>query len=361
MKNKIIFLIAFIGVIMFASCKKDEDRATLKKDVTPMGLNNLSASAFVLTLDNAATTFQTFTWSSADYGFKAAVTYRLQMDKSGNNFASSVDLVTVINKDTAVMNVGDLNKALLNLGLDPDAAANVQFRVKAWVSDSVPPVYSNVVAATITPYATTFPPIYMCGDATGGWSWDKSVEVRSSAPSVYGTIVYFTSGNFRFFKQKDWGPTSYNYPYFTTVSNLFVNANDGDSNFKFTGTPGYFQITADLKNKTVTAATVPEPTMYMIGDAVNGWNTGTAIKLTWLSDGIYSATTTFTNGGAFRFFVQADWGAISYNYPAFAEGTVDPLFVNANDGDKNFKFTGTTGSYTITLNMLTKTVVMVKI
>jgi starch-binding outer membrane protein SusE/F len=357
MRNKFIIFITIIGLVFFFSCKKEDHKVTIKEDVTAMGLSPLSASSFVLALDNASSIFQSFTWTSADYGFKAAITYKLQVDVSSDNFAAPQDIATVI-KDTAIINVGDLNKALINLGLDPDVAATVQFRVKAWVNDSVAPVYSNIVDATITPYATSFPPIYMCGDATGGWSWDKSVEVRSTAPSIYGTIVYLTNnGAFRFFKQKDWSPTSYNYPYFTgTVSSSFQNAGDGDSNFKYTGTTGYYQITVNMKAKTVALEAVAEPKMFMIGNAVNGWDTGTAIKMTWQSDGIFKATTTFTKDGAFRFFAQQDWGPNSYNFPYFT--TVDALFANANDGDKNFKFTGATGSYTITLNMFTKTVVM---
>jgi hypothetical protein len=80
--------------------------------------------------------------------------------------------------------------------------------------------------------------------------------------------------------------------------------------------------------------------------------------MTWKSNGIFEATTDFINGEAFRFFAQKDWGPTSYNYPYFAGGTVSNLFENANDGDKNFRFTGTTGNFKITLNMLDKIVTM---
>jgi hypothetical protein len=99
---------------------------------------------------------------------------------------------------------------------------------------------------------------------------------------------------------------------------------------------------------------VPEPTLFMTGQAIGGWDWTTHfVKLTWLSKGIYRATATFTNSGAsstFRFFAQQDWSPTGYNYTYFS--TVSNLFVNANDGDKNFQFTGTTGSFIITVNML---------
>jgi hypothetical protein len=203
----------------------------------------------------------------------------------------------------------------------------------------------------------------MCGAATGGWSWNLYTykEVRSSAPNVYQTVAkFFNNETFRFFKQTDWSPTSYNFPYFTgTVSNLFENANDGDKNFKFTGTTGFYKITVNMTTKSVSMEAVAEPVLYATGAALGGWDwTTNYIQLTWKSNGIFQATTDFAVE-TFRFFKQAGWGD-SYNYPWFAGGTVSPLFVNANDGDSNFKFVGTPGSYTITVNLLDKTVTMIQ-
>jgi len=95
----------------------------------------------------------------------------------------------------------------------------------------------------------------------------------------------------------------------------------------------------------------------MTGTATGGWDkpgTGASVSMTYISPGVFEATTTFTNGGAFRFFPQADWSPTSYNYPYFT--TVDANFVNANDGDKNLQFVGTTGSHKINVNLTTKVV-----
>ncbi|TFH47735.1 MAG: SusF/SusE family outer membrane protein, partial [Bacteroidia bacterium] len=245
-------------------------------------------------------------------------------------------------------------------GLNPDEAVDMQFRIKATIHPDVPVVYSDVTEAKITPYATTFPPIYMTGGATGGWNWDLYTykELRSSAPNVYETVAKFINGEaFRFFKQADWNPVSWNYPYFTTVSSEFENAVDGDSNFRFVGTTGYFKVTVNMTTKTVSMVAVAEPVLFATGAALGGWNWDTDnIQLTWLSNGIFRATTNFAVE-TFRFFKQAGWGD-GYNYPYFDGGTVSPLFENANDGDSNFKFIGTPGSYTITVNLIDKIVTM---
>jgi hypothetical protein len=356
MKKTLIFLTFLLMAFSFMGCLK-EDKVVIKETITPNSLNSITGSPFVLISDNAGNVFQTFTWGAVDYGFPSANTYTVQVDKKGNNFASPMEVVTVTGALTSSIKVGDFNKILLNLGLDPDAATDLEFRVKTVVNPNVTPVYSNTIEAKVTAYATSFPPIYMTGAATGGWGWDLYTykDLRSSAPSIYQTIAKFLSGEtFRFFKQTDWGPTGWNYPFFTgTISPLFENANDGDKNFRFIGTTGFFRITVDMKTKSVSMVAVDEPTMFMTGAAVGGWDwTTNFVQMTWKSNGIFQATTDFITDGAFRFFAQKDWGPTSYNYPYFSGGTVSPLFVNAADGDKNFKFVGTTGNFLVTINLL---------
>jgi hypothetical protein len=362
MKKTLIFLTFLVMAFTFMGCEKPE-KTVIKETITANSLNPLTGSPFVLSLDNAANVFQTFTWNAVDYGFPSANTYTVQVDKKGNNFATPAEVLTLTGALTSSIKIGDFNKVLLNLGLDPDVATELEFRVKTVVNPNVTPVYSNVVAATATAYATSFPPIYMTGAATGGWGWNLYTykELRSSAPSIYETVANFLSGEtFRFFKQTDWAPTSWNYPYFTgTVSTLFENANDGDKNFRFIGTTGYYKVTVNMKTKSVAMVAVDEPLMFMTGAAVGGWDWSTNyVQMTWKSNGIFEATTDFINAATFRFFAQKDWGPTSYNYPYFAGGTVSALFENANDGDKNFKFIGTTGNFTVTINLLDKIVSM---
>jgi hypothetical protein len=367
MKKILILLSVLLMTYSFSGCKKDLTQVTINSKITANQLSPLSAGSFALQMSDAANTFQTFTWTKVDYGFPTAISYTIQIDKRTGTFTTPIDVVTVPNLLQATVTVGDFNKILLNLGMSTDVADSIKLRIKTVINPTIDPVYSNVVRVKVLPYAIFFPPIYATGAATGGWSWDLYTykELRSSAPNIYSSVIYFTNNQaFRFFKQTDWNPVSYNFPYFTgTVSNLFVNANDGDSNFQFTGTSGYYQVTVNMTTKSVSMASVPEPTLFMTGQALGGWDWTTHfVKLTWLSNGIYRATATFTNSGAsstFRFFAQQDWSPTGYNYPYFSAGTISNLFVNANDGDKNFQFTGTTGNYEITVNMLDLIVSMV--
>lgn len=370
MKKILIFLSFLIVTISFIGCEKVKDTLIIKNaaDVQQNTLSAITGSPVVLIKDSAATNFQTFKWTAVDFGFPAAVTYTVQVDKKGNNFASEVDVVTVTGILSASETKGDLNKILLGLAIDPETAADVEFRVKAVVNSAVAPVYSTVVSANVTPYATSFPPIYMCGKATGGWDWNlyDYKEIRSSSYKIYETVSYFLNTGsdctFRFFKQTDWSPTAYNYPYFTgTISPLLVNANDGDKNFQFTGTTGYYDILVDMKTLSVSMTPVDEPVLYATGGALGGWDWDTHyVKLTWKSNGIFQFTAAFSND-IFRFFKQLGWGN-GYNYNDFAGGSVSPLLVlNTGDSDNNFKFIGTPGNYTVTVNLLDKIITMVPV
>jgi hypothetical protein len=364
MKKILIFFPILLMAVLFAGCEKEGEKVVLKETITANDINNLSASSFVLLMDDAADVFDTFGWTTVDFGFPAEITYTVQFDTTGNDFANAADLITVTSELSAEVIIGEFNKLLLANGYAADVPVTLQFRVMAVVNSNVEPVYSNPAEATVTPYAVVFPPIYMCGSGTGGWSWNSDVEVRSTQPNVYSTIAYFyQDGAFRFFKQADWGPTSYNYPYFTgSVSVFFENALDGDLNFKFIGASGYYRVTVNMTAKSVALESVAEPKMFMTGQTLGGWDWSTNfVQMTWKSDGIFEATTDFSTSGAFRFFAQQDWGPTSYNYPYFAEGTVTPLLINANDGDKNFTFVGTDGTFKITLNMLDLIITMVAI
>ncbi len=351
-----IYIIAFVlALFSLSACEKDETKAYLSGN--PAGSSLQTVPAFAdFTLDHADDTLL-FSWTAADFGFQASITYTLQIDSVTKNFSGPVDILTV-DSLSATISVADFNKKLLDAGYEEyDTDHSFELRVKATVSTEVAPAYSTAEAITVAPYATIFPPIYMCGAATGGWDWTKGVEMRSTAPSVYNTIAYFISGEgFRFFAQPDWSPTSYNYPYFSggSVDANLEDAGDGDNNFKVVGATGYYDITVDLKNKTIEMVEVDEPVLYMTGAALGGWDwTTNYVQLTWISNGMFEATTEFISGEAFRFFAQADWSPTSYNYPFFAtDGSVDPLFEDAGDSDQNFKFTGTTGDYTIEVNML---------
>jgi starch-binding outer membrane protein SusE/F len=351
-------LFTFIALAFaFVSCEDDAVKATLKSDVAPNTIQAPPVDSYILTMEDKDDVLETFQWTAPDFGFPAAVNYTLQADLASNDFSDPVDVLST-KQLSADVNVGSFNDILLGLGLSPEEAGDIQLRVVSNIGSNVPPVYSNTETITVTPYATSFPPIWGMGAALKGWGpWPaNAVEWQSSEFKKYSTIAHFTNGEaFRWFAQQDWGPTSYNYPFFTTVSPVFVNANDGDSNLKVAGVTGWYKVDVDLGAKTVAAQAVQEPALYMMGAALNGWGPwpDKAVKMTYIKPGVFEATANFSLE-TFRFFAQPDWGPTSYNYPFFT--SVDEIFENANDGDSNLRYVGTPGNQKITVDLNEKTV-----
>jgi hypothetical protein len=362
MKTLRILFALITMAFVFASCE-DDPQAVLNSNIQPNELKPLPSDSYVLTADDKATTMETLEWTVPDFGYKAAATYTVQIDYAGNGFADAIDVVTVNNATSTALNVGSFNDQLLGLGLTPEEAAEIEIRVRATINNKVAPVYSTVQTIEVTAYATSFPPIYGMGEGLKGWGpWPgNAVEWQSSEFKKYETIAYFTNGkDFRWFAQLDWNPTSYNYPFFTGgVSNVFANANDGDSNLRVAAASGWYKVNVDLGAKTVIAVPVDEPALYMMGDALNGWGPwpGAAVKMTYVKPGVFVADATFLQDKIFRFFPQADWGPNSYNYEYFT--TVDPKFIlNSPDNDKNFKYTGASGTQKITVDLNAKTITL---
>ena len=356
---KRIFGLCFLFATLIA-CEENAEILKLKSDPLPNEIKNLSASEFALLRENESESFEMFQWTATDFGFPAVVTYTLQMDRAGNNFASPVEILTTPSLSGSI-SVGQLNQRLLSMNLDPELPSDIELRVRSRVSDNVPAVFSTTRTITVTPYATEFPPVYIIGDATGGWNLDLAVEMKSVSPGVYETTAEFmNAGKFRFFATPSWDAEQYNWSSFSggAIDSRLADGGDGDGNFLFDGTSGWYRITVDVRNKSIAMEPTERPALYMIGAAIKGWDLAQAVEMERIKDGVFKATTTFTSGETFRFFTKPDWSAGTINYPYFTEGGVDPLFENANDGDSNLKFNGTTGDYTIVVDLNELTVAM---
>ena len=172
MKNRLTTVVGLCTLLFaFTGCKKDEVQAVLTPGATPQ----LTASATTATLvkANATATAVTYTWTPADFGYSAAVTYTLQFAKQGTNFANPQQ-VSVGTALTKTFTVDELNTVYS--GLDCAIAGTptrLDVRVKASVSDKITASMSAPVAIFATPYQSQTPPAdswAIIGSATAnGW------------------------------------------------------------------------------------------------------------------------------------------------------------------------------------------------
>ncbi len=175
---KSIFALLLLSATV-ASCKKDEQKSYFEGGTAPV-LKSSSAAPIVLLVGNANNTALTFNWTNPNYQFASGpssqdVTYTLQFDTTGANFTNpKIGEKSVPKELITSLTVKELNTLLLGMGLLEGISHNMEIRVKANITNSNVPLYSNVIKIVITPYLDVVYPVpaklYITGSASPA-SW----------------------------------------------------------------------------------------------------------------------------------------------------------------------------------------------
>lgn len=314
-------------------------------------------------------------WGDPDFGDNSSVdvVYEVQFAEAGTNFAGAV---TESSTDMMYSSTHELfNDVVLNTGLDAEEVGSLDIRIKATIEMDAGNMerFSEAVTISVTPYSTELAPILYvvgAGAVDAGWSWDTPIELPLQG-TVYSGNINLINNAFRFFTEATNWDSGQNYPFYEsvgyTIDSHLENTLDGDSNFQFVGTPGQYFIEVDTEAKTITLGPpVIGPNcnfdqLWLVGAGIvdAGWSWDTPVALPCTGNGTYSGNVALAND-AFRFFsVNSDWGT-GTNYPGY-EGngyTIDSNLVNAMDGDNNFEFIGTPGTYFLTVDDISKTITL---
>lgn len=246
--NTTIKTIGLLGVLVSAlwSCKKDEDRITVHTGNAPVLTSSTTSPA--LSKENAEEEAVVLNWNAFDYQWsdtsKATdvLTYIIQIGKSGDQFRNT--LITKNTKtNTLSLSVGELNKALLDLGYVAGQEAEIDIRLNAGLAPNQP-VYSNVITLTVIPYELASY-LYVPG-AYQGWDPVTADSLRSATSNgVYiGTINFPEAGSeFKITPEKSW-------------DTAYGDAGDGKisltagGNLKSPGA-GSYQLTVNTRDNTI--------------------------------------------------------------------------------------------------------------
>lgn len=325
----------------------------------------LSATA----LNNPAITL---TWDTAEYSTPSSITYTVQLAPNGSDFTNAQDLSTTSNRN-ATITAGQLNVPALTAGAVPFVSTPLDFRIKATVAGQLP-LYSNVITYNITAFGCLGQFAVGAGIPSAGWNWNTPANLICDN-NVLTMRVGLINDAFRFFTQSgNWG-SGRNYPYYSNLGykivSVLINANDGDSNFKFMGTPGTYRVKIDENTKTIgvaksTVTTGIEPSSFwLVGAATPGgwsWTGNNETELPVVSNNTYEVPVRLTNNDTFRVWEANDggdsWGSTNRNYPYYVSNgyTIDSELINAADGDSNFRYTGPTGVRLFKINTTTKVI-----
>ena len=374
------------------ACQQDDDIVFVAGDST-LSFTNTFLSEYVLSFATAGNIGERFTWDTPDVGVPTNFTFSLERSITGDFNDATVVGSTSANE--IAVTIGDMLGFAAQAGLDDDPATEapnsgqVSFRLKSVIGEGSEATFSDAKALTLVLLEATDEQEAVCdldelfavgaGISFAGWDWATPAVFGCTGNGVYSGNVKLQNNagvdnNFRFFTvATDWG-SGQNYPFFAdagyTIDANFEDAMDGDNNFAFTGTSGYYYLVIDTVNKTIT---LDEPTaigsceidiLYAVGAGLPdaGWDWATPVLFACNDDGIWSGFVELTAEGDanFRFFtVATDWGS-GRNYPFYADAgyTIDANFEDAMDGDNNFKFIGTSGQYLLTIDEVNKTITL---
>ncbi|MDZ4809988.1 MAG: SusE domain-containing protein [Bacteroidota bacterium] len=341
-RSSLLLLIA--SATFFTSCKKDEVQAVL----APSGSVTLASTATTLVLlqANAAAAASSFTWDKAKFGYAAGITYTLEFSKGGTNFATATS--TTINMATALskgFTVGEFNAKMQDI-IPYGSAQQVQARIKADVGSGVAPIYSNVLALTVTSYRDivnyNFPQALWIAGNFQGWSPSTAPKIvdkfaSGTTGSGYDGYINFTNATpeFKIVKGPDWSFGDFGASSSTVLTN-------GGSNLTLSNGAGVYRLTASTSGMTWSATKIT--TWGIIGSATPGdWGASTPMTFN-AADGTWTITVNLTGGAGkeMKFRANNDWGI---NF-----GDNNPADNKPEYGGDNIKIAAT-GNYTITLDI----------
>ncbi len=286
----------------FASCTDEQDLRFLDNAAEFRILSPVSGEGVVLDPETPTNPGLAMTWEAMDYGTPTQVTYTVQVDKSGDNFDTPIDIADTSNNYISITS-DVLNGASIGSGLTPFTQGGLEVRIRATVGTTESEEkFSDVITYLVTPYSTDLPKLAVPGNHQG-WNPPTAPRIASSA---FGQTDYegyiWLDGGFKFVAPDpagnfNWGNTDWGDD--GSFSGVLVESGESD----ITATAGYYRVRA---NTTTLLYTVEPTTWGIVGAATpGGWDNSTALTYnpsTKKWEGVVTMT-----AGEFKFRANNAW------------------------------------------------------
>ena len=348
--------IVLISLVSFTSCSKEEVYT-----VEPAGELKLSVSSQEIHLQQLydQQSALTVSWTTGtNNGTGAAISYLLQMDRVGNNFASPLvyDLGKTIYEKS--FTVAELNQYLINdFGVTAGQSGTYEFRLTATVHTNPEAVQTSEVTgvevATYVPVSTT---LYLIGSASpNGWDANNGIALTPKAdnPTVFEFKGALGVGDFKFVTTLGQFLPTYNKG--SDDSKLFYRTSDDQPDDSFTVSEGaVYKIVVNLLELKISIQKLDLPAyeaLFIVGSASPlGWDISNALELEQDADNpfIFRYTGVLL-AGEFKFPVNrnSDWGQDMFMY----ESDTTMYLHHGGDPDDNKWTIDKKGFYVLTLNL----------
>ncbi|MEI8111719.1 MAG: SusE domain-containing protein [Chitinophagia bacterium] len=274
---------------------------TVKVRVTPYndpGVLTTQNTSVTTSLANASLPSNTFTWSKPFNGYSGNITYTLQYDSSGKNFASALEIPIGTNTLSKSLTQGEMNETALLEGVAGGTTGKIDYRIKAVTAQGAVSI-SNIVSVTIQTYVPILR-FYLPGGYQGGTGngndWDPGSapelirDLRSGALNkLYYIYIYLPAGaQFKFTQGRSWDIN-----YGGSGGNLVA----GGDNLTVS-TAGIYRISID---RTTMKYDIREGRMGFVGGSTGaGWDPTKTFPNFAMGNperNLFVGLTTFTTGG----------------------------------------------------------------
>lgn len=347
MKKIINNLLIFGLLAMVIGCSDEAVGPVLQTEniEAPVFITPTASASFTLAEGTLTNDFAEFTWSPADYGFDAGVTYTLEMDLAGNNFSEPTTVGNTNGTALKATNV-QVNSILLSKSVPDKVLTDVSFRLLAKISDEVDVIISQPITLKIAPVKVKvdYPKVYVPGSYQGWNPADVSTVLFSvKSDKKYEGFIYFGEDNakFKITPEPNWN------------SDFGDNGQDGTleakgSDIDLAGPAGLYKLNVNLNALTITKQAT---NWGLIGSGTpTGWDSDTDMIYDPVSKTL-KVTLALSDGGKIKFRANDAWD-INFgdtNGNGSLEYGGDDISVPAGGGTFEIELILNTGDYTYKL------------
>jgi hypothetical protein len=338
MKKNLIYIFWAVGLIMLASCEKDEIMATLTAEPEAASITSLSNGfSQVITQETFGETID-IEWTPADYGVNSPVTYVVELDSMGNGFADPIILATTIENKISISLEELNNKLLQELQLPGDVESSLELRVLSSLREQHQEI-SSVINLKVTPvklFDAANPPSLWVPGGYQGWSPGTAPQIYGISAAEFEGYVFIQEGTgFKFTSHPDWDHI--NYGDSGTPGKLTT---DGLANGMSAHESGYYKFKVNIVDLTYEMYRVES--FGLIGTATPGsWDNSTPMDYNATS-GVWSKSIDLA-AGALKFRANNSWDV---NYGPENSASLNGKLIQTDDAINITE----PGNYTVTLD-----------
>lgn len=181
---------------LLSSCSDDDVRQTVSLNTSPTLTSPTTGNSYTFTEAEADLLLEEFKWTAADFGYQAAINYRLELGRGGNNFTPAINLGTTNELDINDITIGKINNLMIAAFgvVDTINATTLEYRVCASVSSEIESLCSEAITMNIVPFPVVI--IYDSLSVPGNYQgWDpasrENVVFSRKNDGFYSGYVYF--------------------------------------------------------------------------------------------------------------------------------------------------------------------------